>query len=68
MAGEGRRRGVTANPLIWLPDQIIKRTEGQSGDIAFSGFIASAICRATHPGPVRTRTTKLDGEIISVLK
>lgn len=29
-----------------------------SGDIAFSGFIASAICRATHP---------VDGEIISFL-
>lgn len=30
-----------------------------SGDIAFSGFIASAICRATYP---------VDGEIISLLK
>lgn len=30
-----------------------------SGDTAFSGFIASAICCATHP---------VDGEIISLLK
>lgn len=54
----GSQRGVRANPLIWLPDQIIKAKGQRASDIAFSGFIASAICRVTH----------LDGEIISLLE
>lgn len=39
---EGRLRGVTVNPLIWLPDQI-KQEQGTSD--TYGGFIASAICR-----------------------
>lgn len=48
------------NPLIWFPDQIIKR---RGNDIAFSGFIASV----RHLHHVRARV-RVDGEIISLLK
>lgn len=63
----GRKRGVArVNPLIWLPDQIIKRTGcgGQrASDIAFSGFIAMRT-----PSAARERSLlSLDVEIISLL-
>lgn len=53
-------RGVKGNPLIWLPDQIIKR-RGSRRAISRLAVLLQAPSAAARPVAV-------DGEIISLLK